>query len=149
MAQSLQALAPLFLLIIPFLFVYSSAVIYRSIYSEETIKKALEKISEYRRIKADAEKGHKRKLKKLKALQPEYKAARGLLLKSTLVKTLLILVTYVIGSLLFMMTMPVLVSPYYIPILTIIREGTCLAPTFLLYFLSFVVFYTIYRDNFL
>jgi hypothetical protein len=145
----LQALAPLFIIIIPFLFVYSAASLYRSIYPADTIKRALETVAEYRTVKLEAERS-KRKLKKVRQMEPQYKRAKRILLRASLVKSVILLVTYLLGSFLFLYTMPVLLSPYYIPVLTAITDtGSCVIYTFIIYFLSYILFFLLFRDSFL
>ncbi|MCE4625876.1 MAG: hypothetical protein F7C35_08480 [Desulfurococcales archaeon] len=148
MSFNTQALAPLFLIIIPFLFVVSSAAVYRSIYPEEKVKRALEIIAEYRVAKEEA-KRRKRAAKKVRALEPQYKRARRLLLNTVLVKTLLLLLTYLGGSIMFIQTMPAIASPYHIPPLTVNNGDICVIPSIIIFFLAYIVFYTAYRDNFL
>ncbi len=144
-----EALLPLLNIILPFLFVYSSASIYRSIYPEDVIKRSLASIAEYRKAKAEASKS-KRQLKKLRVLEPQYRAARSVLLRSTLVKTMLLMLGYIAGSLLLTSIMPGLASPYYVPgIIATTGQGVCVIPSLIVYFLAFLLFYIAMRDNFL
>ena len=144
-----ESLIPFLAILLPLIFVYSSASIYRSIYPEEHVREALSTIAEYRRLSAESQRS-KRKLKKLKAMEPQYRKARSLLLRSTLLKTVLLMVGYVAGSLLVTEVIPGLVSPYYVPGIVIISEGgVCVVPSLIVYFLAFILFYVALRDNFL
>ena len=150
MAPPTMVLAPLFLIITPLLFVHATAQIYRSIYSEDEVRKALEAVARYRSAKAEYERtGSKRALKKLRGLEYEYREARRLLLRGFLVKTTLFMGTYLLGSLLFITYMPAVPSPYYLPGITLMAGGECVAPSFIIYFIAYIVFYFVYRDRFL
>ncbi|MCE4627807.1 MAG: hypothetical protein F7C34_01470 [Desulfurococcales archaeon] len=142
------ALLPLVTVILPFLFVYSSAAIYRSVYPENRIREAINIVADYRRLKAEAEKS-KRKRKKLLAVEPTYRSARSTLLRATLLKTLLLMISYVAGSLMLMSLIPGLASPYYIPGIVITEGSTCVIASIIVYFLAYLLFYAAYRDNFL
>lgn len=141
-------LLPLITIILPFIFVYSSAAIYRSVYPEDRIREAINVVANYKMLKAEAEKS-KRKRKKLLSMESSYRAARGTLLRATLLKTLLLMISYVAGSLMLMSLIPGLASPYYIPGLVIVEGGTCVIASIIVYFLAYLLFYAAYRDNFL
>ncbi|MEB3766117.1 MAG: hypothetical protein GSR77_08165 [Desulfurococcales archaeon] len=139
---------PLIIVILPLLLVYSTAMIYRSIYPREAIEKAIEVISQYRVLKNESRKS-KRILKKLRAMESEYKKAKRIMTRSIIVKMLLLMASYVSGSIIFFYIVPVLPAPYYIPLISIESEFGLVIPSFLLYFISYMVFYLAMRDTFL
>jgi hypothetical protein len=142
--------APLLILVLPLLIIYSAASIYRSIYPFETIRRALDVVAEYRILKREAQiKKTKRIAKKLAAMESDYKRARSLILRSTGVKLLLLISGYMAGSVFFLIVSPLLPSPYNIPILSFTHEGAIYTPGFLLYFLMFIAYYLVFRDSFI
>ncbi len=142
--------APLLILILPFLIIYSAASIYRSIYPFEVVRKALDTVAEYRLLKREAQvKKTKRIAKKLAAMEPEYKRARSIILRSTGVKLLLLISGYMAGSIIFLVVAPLLPSPYNIPILSFTHQGNIYTPAFLLYFIMFISYYLVFRDSFI
>ena len=143
-----QALAPLFIIILAYLMVLTTASIYRSVFPEEEIRKAVDTVSRYRTLKLEAERS-KRKQKKLRGMEPEYREAKRLLLKGFVFKTVIFMLTYVLGSLLFIYTMPAIISPYHIPGVTVRSDEICAAPSFILFFIAYMMFYFIHRDSFL
>ncbi len=148
MVLEIMNLWPLIIVLLPILLLYSNGIIYRSIYSRDVVKDALEKIAQYRMLKEEAKK-NKRALKKLQRIMPEYQKARGIVTRSIIVKMILLMTGYILGSLAFFYIIPVLPAPYDIPLLTIHTEAGPVIPSFLLYFLTYLIVYLAMRDTFL
>ncbi len=139
--------APLAAVIVPFSLVLSSLAIYRSIYPYERVKKAMEVMAEYRVLKSQAR--GKRGLKKVKAMEPQYKQARGAVMRALFVKMLLLLTSYMIGSLLVFLLVPAVPAPFHLPPFTIAGEGGYYSFSITIYFLVYVVTFIVFRDSFL
>ncbi len=140
--------APLLAFIIPLIFSLSAGATYRSIYPYERVKKAVDKIAEYRVVKARLGKG-KRAMKKLAQLEPEYKRAKRIVTRSIIVKMTLLLVTYLLGSTIVFINTPLLASPFHVPPLTVIVKGQPYMSSLIAYFSVYVIVFIVFRDTFL
>ncbi len=140
-------LLPLF----PPLLAVSSAIlavmVYRRIVPYDAIKTAIDVIAEYRALERGA-KG-KRAQKKLKSLEPEYRRARRLIFRSTMVKFLILTSFYIAGGLASVIVYPLVKSPYSLPLVTTEINGATVVPTFMLYFLAFIYTSLVYRKHLL
>jgi uncharacterized membrane protein (DUF106 family) len=139
---------PLIILVVPTVLALSTAVIYRSIYSYERVKSAVDKLAEYRALKAQAQ-SSKRLSKKLRAMEPEYRRAKRLITKSVVLKMFLLLIAYMLGSLLVFVYIPAIPAPFSLPPLTLETEGSYYALSAILYFFVYVLVFLIFRDTFL
>ncbi|MCE4602168.1 MAG: hypothetical protein F7C08_01020 [Desulfurococcales archaeon] len=140
-------LLPLF----PPLLAVSSAIlaimVYRRIVPYDAIKTAIDIITEYRVLERGA-KG-KRAQKKLKTMEPEYRKARRLIFRSTMVKFLVLTSFYIAGGLAAVIVYPLIQSPYSLPLVTTEIDGITVVPTFMLYFLAFIYASLVYRKHLL
>ncbi|MCE4622218.1 MAG: hypothetical protein F7C82_02770 [Desulfurococcales archaeon] len=139
---------PLIVVIIPLMLSLSAASIYRSIYPYEQVKRAIDKMAEYRLMKSQMGTS-KRARKKLKAMEAEYKRAKRTITRSIIVKMTLLLVSYMLGSILVFVYVPALPAPYSLPPLTVAAEGGYYIMSAILYFLVYVVVFLSLRDTFL
>ena len=64
--------------------------------------------------------------------------ARRILLRSVLAKFLVLTIFYVVGALFTAYTVPLLLSPFYAPLITLMVEGTPVASSFMIYFMVFL-----------
>ncbi len=139
---------PLIAFIIPLVFSISAGATYRSIYSYDELRKALDKVAEYRVAKAKAGRG-KRALKKLASLEPDYKRAKRLITKSIIVKMTLLIITYILGSIIVFVNAPVIISPFHLPPLTFIVKGVPYVESLVIYFIVYIIVFLVFRDTFL
>lgn len=139
---------PLLVVIVPLMLSLSAASIYRSIYPYEEVKRAIDKMAEYRLAKSRLS-STKRGRKKLKAMEAEYKRAKRIVTRSIVLKMTLLLVSYMLGSILVFVYIPALPAPYYLPPLTVAAEGGYYIVSAILYFLVYVVVFLSLRDTFL
>jgi len=140
-------LLPIIVISLPLLFAYSAITLYRSIYPYETVKKSIDFIAEYRRLERTV-KG-KRGERKLKALKPEYMKARRVLVRSILVKFLVLTIFYVIGALFTASLVPILFSPFHVPLITFMVDGVPVASSFIIYFMVFLFMTLVLREKLL
>lgn len=139
---------PLLVLVTPLVLSLSAAYTYRSIYPYEQVKRAVDKMTEYRLMKAKLGSG-KRARKKLKAMEPEYRRAKRIITRSILVKMTLLLISYMLGSILVFVYVPAVPAPFSLPPLTVSADGGYYIVSALLYFLVYVVVFLAIRDTFL
>ncbi|MCE4613280.1 MAG: hypothetical protein F7C07_05555 [Desulfurococcales archaeon] len=138
---------PLLAILVPLLFAYSAISLYRSIYPYEAVKRSMEVVAEYRRLERTA-KG-KRDERKLKSLRPDYIRARRTLVRSILAKFLILTIFYVIGALFTAYTVPLLLSPFHVPLITLMVEGVPVASSFMIYFMVFLFMTLVLRERLL
>jgi hypothetical protein len=91
----------------------------------------------------------KRGERKLKAMRPEYMRARRVLVRSILVKFLVLTIFYVIGALFTASLVPVLLSPFHAPLITFMVEGVPVASSFIVYFMVFLFMTLVLREKLL
>ena len=139
--------APLIVIVTPLLLVLSAASIYRSLYPYERVRWALDRVAEYRVLKRRAR--SKRDLKRLRALESEYREAKRIVARSLLVKLVLLLSGYVVGSILVLTVVPAVPSPYHLPPLTITVDGAPYMLSVTAYFVVYVILFFVLRDSFL
>jgi len=145
-----SAYSSLLIIILPFLIVYSAAGIYRSIYPKEQVLEALGFIAEYRALKSELRvRKTKRLAKKLAAMESEYKKNRSIVLKATLTKMILLVTGYLAGSILVLVVSPFLPPVYDLPPITVVVEGHLVIAGFMLFFLMYIVYYAMLRENFI
>ncbi len=138
---------PLLVVILPVILVTSALSVYRTIYPLEAVREATQVVAEYRVLKQRAK--SKKDIKRLRALEPRYRRARSLLIRSVFVKLALLLSGYVAGSILVFVTVPVLVAPFHLPPLTVAGESGYYMLSITAYFLVYVVLFIVLRDSFL
>jgi len=144
---------PLLAIIASIASLYIAVSVYRILYPYEDVKKALEIASEYKSLTAYIR--SKRVARKVKSKGPEYRRARSLILKSMLMKFTLITLSYVSVALMLTALMPVIETPYYIPIVTFILEECpiegvprecILMPMLYLHFFTFIYAMLLFRE---
>ncbi len=146
-------LVPLLAILVSIASLYIAVSVYRTLYPYEDVKRALEIASEYRSLTAYIR--SKRAARKAKSREPEYRRARSLILRTTLVKFILITLSYVSVALALTAIMPVVETPYYIPLVTFRFDdcpiegvgGECvLMPMLYLHFLTFIYAMLLFRE---
>ncbi len=142
------SILPIIAAIASFLSLYIAIAAYRTLYSLEEVKKAVEIVAEYKSISALSK--DKRAARRLKSMEPEYKKARSLILKSTIVKFALITLSYISFSLILTIIYPAVETPYYIPLITLHAElegrEVIVMPILYLHFFIFLYAMLLYRD---
>lgn len=142
------SILPILAVIASFSSLYVAIVAYRTLYPLEEVRKAVEITSEYRSISGLLR--GKRATRRLKSMEPEYKKARSLILRSTVVKFILITLSYVSVSLMLTVIYPVVETPYYIPLITLYVEvdgrEAIVMPVLYLHFFIFLYAMLLYRD---
>ena len=140
--------SPLLAFIIPLIFSLSAGATYRSIYPYETVKRAIDKMAEYRLAKAKLGRG-KRAAKKLAKIEPEYKRAKRLVTRSIIVKMTLLIVTYMLGSIIVFVNTPIIPAPFHLPPITVVVNGQPYMESLIIYFTVYVIVFLVFRDTFL
>jgi len=148
-------LIPLLVILTSMASLYMAIAVYRVIYPYEDVKRALEIASEYRSLTVYLR--SKRAARKARSLEPEYKRARGLILRTILVKFTLITLSYISTALLVTLVMPAVEVPYHIPLVTFNFEncpldesrGCVLMPTLYLHFFAFIYAMLLLRESML
>jgi hypothetical protein len=144
---------PLIAIVVSITSLYIAVSLYRALYPYEDVRRALEIASEYRSLTAYIR--SKRVARKAKSREPEYRRARSLILRTILVKFLLITLSYVSVALALTAIMPVVETPYYIPLITFKFEdcpvggvrGECiLMPMLYLHFITFIYAMLLFRE---
>ncbi|MEB3806426.1 MAG: hypothetical protein GSR73_02810 [Desulfurococcales archaeon] len=139
---------PLLILIIPLVLALSTATLYRSIYPYERVKAAVDKMAEYRALRKQAA-SSKRLMKKLRSIEPEYRRAKRIVTRSIILKMVLLLVAYMLGSLLVLLYIPAIPAPFNLPPLTMEGNGAYYVFSPILYFLVYILVFLVFRDTFL
>lgn len=143
---------PLLVVLASIASLYLAIAAYRALYPYDVVKRALEVASEYRSITAYLR--SKRALRKARSMEPEYRRARSLILKTIIVKFILITLSYVSVALLLTTLMPMVEVPYHIPLVTFeFREcpldttrSCTLMPTLYLHFFAFIYAMLLFRE---
>jgi len=138
---------PLLVFLAPVPLLALAALAYRSLYPLETVREALERVRAYRELEAQASRGTKRALKRLRAMEAEYRRARGLLLRAMLVKTLLVTAVYVASSL--SVVRYAYPAPASLPLVTIAEAGAPYIPAIIVHFAGYVYALVLLRDTLL
>ncbi|MDM7275157.1 MAG: hypothetical protein P3X22_003410 [Thermoprotei archaeon] len=142
------SIIPILAAITSFFSLYIAIVAYRTLYPLEEVRKAVEIASEYKSISGLLR--GKRAARRLKSMEPEYRKARSLILRSTIVKFALITLSYVSASLMLTIIYPVVETPYYIPLITLHVElegrEAIVMPVLYLHFFIFLYTMLLYRD---
>ncbi len=146
-------LIPLLAVLASMASLYVAVSVYRTLYPYEDVRRALEIASEYRSLTAYVR--SKRAARKAKSREPEYRRARSLILRTILVKFTLITLSYVSVALILTMIMPVVETPYYIPLITFKFEecpgeggvrACTLMPMLYLHFFTFIYTMLLLRE---
>ncbi|MEM0365687.1 MAG: hypothetical protein QXO93_01700 [Acidilobaceae archaeon] len=135
---------PLIAVLLSISALYTAGFIYRLIYPYEDVRRALEVASEYRSISAYIR--SKRAVRKLKSIEPEYRRARGLIIKSIFIKFMLITLLYITTAFMIVILKPIVEVPFYIPLIVIQYEGSYYMPMLYLYFISFIYGMLLFRE---
>lgn len=142
------SILPIIAVMASFFSLYMAIVAYRTLYPLEEVRRAVEIASEYKSISGLLR--GKRAVRRLKSMEPEYKKARSLILRSTVVKFILITLSYVSVSLMLTVIYPVVETPYYIPLITLHVEvdnrEAIVMPILYLHFFVFLYAMLLYRD---
>ena len=138
---------PLLVFLAPVPLLALAALAYRSLYPLEAVREALERVRAYRELEAQASRGTKRALKRLRAMEAEYRRARGLLLRAMLVKTLLVTAVYVASSL--SVVRYAYPAPASLPLVTIAEAGAPYIPAIIVHFAGYVYALVLLRDTLL
>lgn len=140
-------LLPLFPVLLAMASAILAIMVYRRVIPYEAIREAIDLVAEYRALERGAR--GKRAQKKLKAMEPEYRRARRLIFRGTLVKFLVLTSFYMTGGLAAVIVYPLVRSPYDLPLITTSIDGVTVVPTFMLYFLVFIYTSLVYRKHLL
>jgi len=138
-------LYPLVVFLAPIPSLAVAAMAYRSMYSRARIEEALRVVREYQQLGSSRS---KRALKKMRSMEPLYREARGLLLRATLVKMLLVASVYTATSL-SMAARYAFPAPAGIPILTLTSGGQPYMHAMVLHFLGYIYALILLRDTLL
>ena len=138
---------PILVFLAPLPLLGVAAALYRSLYPEARIREAIETVREYRELRAEAARGSKRAAKRARSLEPAFRAARGLLLRATLVKVVLVSLAYVASSLsVARIAYP---APAEVPVITISHAGEPYIPAILVHFAGYIYGLVLLRDTLL
>jgi hypothetical protein len=138
---------PLLAFLAPLPLLAAAAALYRSLYPRRLVEEALRTVREYRGLRAEAARGSKRAAKRARALEQAFRAARGLLLRATLVKVVLVSVTYIASSLsLARLAYP---APVEIPLVTVVEGGVPYMPAVIIHFAGYLYGLVLLRDTLL
>ena len=126
--------------LLPFLMAISAAIlaarVYRRIYPYEVVRTAIDVIAEYRALESMAR--GKRGKKKLRTREPEYRRARRIIFRSTIVKFFVLTSIYMTGGIAAALAYPVYRAPFKLPLLTGTLDNVIVMPSFMLYFITFI-----------
>ncbi len=129
------------------IFAWIAILFSRSFIREADIEQALNTISEYRKTVEEAA-SRPRVKKKLRILYKEYKKARNFLLFSSLKKMVLLIIAYSISSMIIMVTIgTTIMSPIYVPGITIISNGLYYVPSVFVHFLGYIYAFVLFRKD--
>ncbi len=129
------------------IFAWIAVLFSKLLVRESDVEQALNKIAEYRRTAEEAT-SRPRLKKKLRILYGEYKKARNYLLFSSLKKMVLLIIAYSISSIVILVTIgTTIVSPVYVPGLTIISKGLYYVPSVFVHFLGYIYALVLFRKD--
>ncbi|MEB3779935.1 MAG: hypothetical protein GSR85_06875 [Desulfurococcales archaeon] len=136
---------PLAPLIFAVFFAYLAAKVYRKMIPYDAVKTAVDFIAQYRVLERTAK--SKRDIKKLRTMEPEYKKARRVILRTTIVKFVVLTSMYISGGIATALVAPLIESPFYFPLFTLPTEdGRLLMQSFFIYFMIFIYVSLVYRE---
>ncbi|MCE4605876.1 MAG: hypothetical protein F7B59_00890 [Desulfurococcales archaeon] len=129
------------------IFAWIAVLFSRLIVKESDVEQALNTITEYRKTAEEAS-SRPRLKKRLRILYKEYKKARNYLLFSSLKKMILLIIAYSISSLVILATIgTTIISPVYVPGLTIINNGLYYIPSVFVHFLGYIYALVLFRKD--
>jgi len=141
----LQPIAPL---VFASIFSYLAAKVYRRMVPYPIVRAAVDFIAEYRVMERTAK--SKRDIKKLKSMEPDYRKARRIILRSTIVKFVVLTSLYITGGIATALTAPFIESPFSFPLFTIhTDDDRLLIQSFFLYFIVFIYISLVFREHLL
>jgi uncharacterized membrane protein (DUF106 family) len=129
------------------IFAWIAVLFSRLLVKEQSIEEAMKIIKEYREAVEESS-SRPRLKKKLRTLYKEYKKARNFLLFSSLKKMILLIIAYSVSSIVILVTIgTTVISPVYVPGMTIIHEGLYYVPSVFVHFLGYIYALVLFRKD--
>ncbi|MEB3825559.1 MAG: hypothetical protein LRS47_02690 [Desulfurococcales archaeon] len=117
----------------------------KALVNEEAVRRALEIIEEYRRMLSESA-SRPRLRKKLRAMEAQYKKARKLVLFNSMKRMAVLVLAYSVSSVLVMVSVGTsIISPIYIPGITLNVNNAYYVPTVLVHFLGYIYALLLFR----